>query len=276
MLSARSLISFGAISSFTAAIIVLFATCLTSVAFANERRSLAVAADDRGYVGGPLAYANPENDDLGRRYYARPRQARTQPSGPPLDAAVVSVVPMPNLVVVNGQEIEIVSPSELNTIDLATDTSSLEQAALRSPPVDTRATTTLLAQALSTIAGALAGLSVGLFLIKWRSVRIELHKSLEGTGRRTSGYPAMQRARDSELIFPIKDAASAALMLVKADCLHAAGTIAEAEKQQVHSRACTFLDDATFKKAAFLKSRKICNAAVLQVRQSLAEEYPRA
>jgi hypothetical protein len=60
----------------------------------------------------------------------------------------------------------------------------------------------------------------------------------------------MQRARDSELIFPIKDAASAALMLIKADCLHKAGIIDEAEKQYVHSKARTFLDDATLKDAA--------------------------
>jgi hypothetical protein len=177
MLSARSLIlSFGAISSF-AAIVILFTASLTSVAFAFERRGLAVAADDRGYVGGPLAYANPENEDLGRRYYVRPRQARTPPSG----QSPASVVPMPNVVTVNGQQIEIVSPGELNKIDLTADRSSLKQADVRSLPLDTRATTTLLAQALSTIAGALAGLSVGLFLIRWRSVRISrlgLHKSL--------------------------------------------------------------------------------------------------
>ena len=55
----------------------------------------------------------------------------------------------------------------------------------------------------------------------------------------------MQHAWDIELIFPIKDAASAALMLIKADCLHKAGIIDEAEKQYVHSRARTFLDDVT-------------------------------
>jgi hypothetical protein len=55
----------------------------------------------------------------------------------------------------------------------------------------------------------------------------------------------MQRARNIELIFPIKDASSAALMLVKADCLHKAGIINEAEKRCVHSRARTFLDSAT-------------------------------
>jgi len=149
------------------------------VAFADEQRSLAVAADDRGYVGGPLAYANPENQELGWRYYARPRQARTR--GSPLNAAAASVVPEPNVVVVNGQQIEIVSAGELNRIDLTADTSSL--AGVRSPPLDRRTTTTVLAQALSTIAGALAGLSVGLFLIRWRSVRISrlgLHKSLAG------------------------------------------------------------------------------------------------
>lgn len=60
----------------------------------------------------------------------------------------------------------------------------------------------------------------------------------------------MQREWDSELIFPIRDAASAALMLLKADCLRQAGIISEAEKQWVHSRARTFLSDATLKDAA--------------------------
>ena len=71
---------------------------------------------------------------------------------------------------------------------------------------------------------------------------------------KASGYPIMQRGRDSELIFPIKDAASAALMLIKADCLLTAGIINEAEKQYVHSRARTFLNDQALKDAAFLKS----------------------
>lgn len=86
---------------------------------------------------------------------------------------------MPNVVTVNGQQIEIVSPGELNKIDLTADASSL--AGVPSPPLNTRATTTVLAQALSTMAGALAGLSVGLFLIRWRSVRISklgLHELL--------------------------------------------------------------------------------------------------
>jgi len=53
-----------------------------------------------------------------------------------------------------------------------------------------------------------------------------------------------------ELIFPITDAISAALMLIKADCLHKAGIINEAEKQWVNSKARTFLDDAALKDAA--------------------------
>ncbi len=65
----------------------------------------------------------------------------------------------------------------------------------------------------------------------------------------------MQRARDIKVIFPIKDSASAALMLVKADCLYAAGIISKVEKQYVHSRARTFLDDATLKDGPILKSR---------------------
>ena len=84
-------------------------------------------------------------------------------------------------------------------------------------------------------------------------------------GRGNSGYPihaVAQCGRDSELIFPIKDATSAALMLIKADCLHTAGIINEAEKQYVHSRAHTYLDDATLKDAAFLKSHAAYNATI--------------
>jgi hypothetical protein len=74
--------------------------------------------------------------------------------------------------------------------------------------------------------------------------------SRRGELRGPSGYPTMRRARDSELIFPIKDTASAALMLIKADCLHKAGIIGEAEKQYVRSRARTFLGDVTLKDVA--------------------------
>jgi hypothetical protein len=60
----------------------------------------------------------------------------------------------------------------------------------------------------------------------------------------------MRHARDVEVIFPIKDAASAALMVIKADCLHKAGIISDREKQWADSRAGTFLDNATFNDAA--------------------------
>ena len=55
---------------------------------------------------------------------------------------------------------------------------------------------------------------------------------------------------DRELIFPIKDTASAALMLIKADCLRKAGVISEGERQWVHSSARTFLDGAPLKDVA--------------------------
>jgi hypothetical protein len=53
----------------------------------------------------------------------------------------------------------------------------------------------------------------------------------------------MQRKLDMEAIFPIKDAASAALMAIKADYLHRAGIITEWDEQWVYSRVCSFLDD---------------------------------
>ena len=73
----------------------------------------------------------------------------------------------------------------------------------------------------------------------------------------------MQRAWDIDLIFPIKDAVSAALMRIKADCLHTAGVINEAGKQYVQSRARTFLEDAMLKDLVCL------------THQCLAEEHPR-
>ena len=60
----------------------------------------------------------------------------------------------------------------------------------------------------------------------------------------------MQRTLDMETIFPIKDAASAALMALKADCLHKAGIITQREERWVDSRARTYLDDATLNDAA--------------------------
>jgi hypothetical protein len=48
----------------------------------------------------------------------------------------------------------------------------------------------------------------------------------------------MRRAWDIELIFPMKDAASAALMVMKADCLHNAGVISDSSGcilKRVHS-----------------------------------------
>jgi hypothetical protein len=72
----------------------------------------------------------------------------------------------------------------------------------------------------------------------------------KGTGGGTSRYSAMQRPLDMEAIFPIKDAASAALMAIKADCLRKAGVISDQEKQWVDSRVRTLLHDAGLKEAA--------------------------
>jgi hypothetical protein len=76
------------------------------------------------------------------------------------------------------------------------------------------------------------------------------HHARVGFPKEVSGHLIMRRARDNEVIFSIKDAASAALMVIKADCLHKAGVISEGERQWVSSRARTFLHDATFKDAA--------------------------
>jgi hypothetical protein len=80
--------------------------------------------------------------------------------------------------------------------------------------------------------------------------------SSEGTGWEIHGYSAMQRAWDIELIFPVKDVASAALMVIKADCLHNAGVISDGEKQWVYSRARPFLPDETLKTQPDRTSRR--------------------
>jgi hypothetical protein len=79
--------------------------------------------------------------------------------------------------------------------------------------------------------------------------------------KEVSGNPIMRRAWDNEVIFPIKDAASAALMLIKADCLHKAGVISEGEKQWVDSRARTLLDDATPQRRSLIAAEKLRSAA---------------
>jgi hypothetical protein len=98
------------------------------------------------------------------------------PSRRAFSEAPVITMPVPNMVVVNGQRVEIVSPDEVNSIDLAADMSDLERVdGERAPPVQsalrvTRADQT--AQVFSAIAGALTAALVGWFLIGWRRVRI--------------------------------------------------------------------------------------------------------
>ena len=60
----------------------------------------------------------------------------------------------------------------------------------------------------------------------------------------------MQRPPDIEAIFPITDAASAALMAIKADCLRKAGVISDQEKQWVDARVRMFLHETALKDAA--------------------------
>jgi hypothetical protein len=75
-----------------------------------------------------------------------------------------------------------------------------------------------------------------------------------GTGHATGCYAAMKCALVMEAIFPINDRASAALMAIKADCLHKAGIISKREKQWVDSRVRAFLDDAELENAARSRS----------------------
>jgi hypothetical protein len=60
----------------------------------------------------------------------------------------------------------------------------------------------------------------------------------------------MRRPLDIDTIFPITDAASAALMAIKADCLRRAGVVSDQEKERVDDRIRTFLQEAALKGAA--------------------------
>jgi hypothetical protein len=51
-------------------------------------------------------------------------------------------------------------------------------------------------------------------------------------------------------IFPITDAASAALMAIKADRLRRAGVVSDQERERVDARIRTFLQEAALKGAA--------------------------
>lgn len=87
------------------------------------------------------------------------------------NAAPIISPPASNVVVVNGRQVEIVSPEEINSIDLAADAVAPEQVkSLNASP-------TLLAETLSMIAGALAAVAVCLFL-RGRSARISSLDSL--------------------------------------------------------------------------------------------------
>jgi hypothetical protein len=72
----------------------------------------------------------------------------------------------------------------------------------------------------------------------------------------------MQRTLDMEAIFPIKDAASAALMAVKAEYPHKAGIISAREKRWVDTRVRAFLNNAEVKDAAVVRppTEPVCEA----------------
>ena len=60
----------------------------------------------------------------------------------------------------------------------------------------------------------------------------------------------MQSGWNIEALFPINDAAEAAFMAIKAECLCRAGIINQQEKQWVDARVRASLNDAGLKDAA--------------------------
>ena len=58
------------------------------------------------------------------------------------------------------------------------------------------------------------------------------------------------RELDLARIFPMQDAASARLMIIKAECLRSAGLISEATKRTVLDRAKAIIDESLRRHAA--------------------------
>jgi hypothetical protein len=95
-----------------------------------------------------------------------------------LNAAPASVTHLPNIVVVNGQQVEVVSPDDANSIDLAANMrdrkSFADDAAGGALPAQSGVTSANQTeeQVLAAIAGALTAAGVGWFVIGRRRVRI--------------------------------------------------------------------------------------------------------
>ena len=83
---------------------------------------------------------------------------------PPLNPAPADAAQLANRAAVDGRNVEIVSAHAVNSIDLAADPRAPGQA------TSMTASQNVSAQALSVIAGALAGVAVGLFLISWLEI----------------------------------------------------------------------------------------------------------
>jgi hypothetical protein len=83
---------------------------------------------------------------------------------PPLDPARADAAQLANRAVVKDQSVEIVSVDQVNGIDVAADRRAPGQAK------NMTASRNVWAQALSVIAGALAGAAFGLFLISWLEI----------------------------------------------------------------------------------------------------------
>jgi hypothetical protein len=65
--------------------------------------------------------------------------------------------------------------------------------------------------------------------------------NLDGSRDTGRGHGGPESPLNLDSIFPMKDEASARLMMVKADCLRAAGLIDDAERQTIVTRAISIL-----------------------------------
>ena len=116
----------------------------------------------------PARRAPPPPKDIGVTGLTRSTIAALPPVfssvQPPLNPAPADAAQLANRAVLKGGKVEIVSADEVNGIDLAADPSGPGQAK------SITASQNVSAQALSVVAGALAGVAVGLFLISWLEI----------------------------------------------------------------------------------------------------------
>jgi hypothetical protein len=91
-----------------------------------------------------------------------------------------------------------------------------------------------------------------------RQFLIRINPGLEPNRCPPTCSDVMNRAIDTELLFPIRDRPSAQLMAIKAECLHMAGVISDCEEQAVLRKAAEALAASDGDRELVLAERDVC------------------